>query len=72
MVYINRAADLCVKKSIETISTFALITKVGTTDKYPKQPLFSMHNFSAVCPSLLILSFFFTDTFSLLIETEMG
>jgi hypothetical protein len=36
MVNIQKAADICVKQSISTISTFALIAKVGKTDKFPK------------------------------------
>jgi hypothetical protein len=36
MVNIQKAADICVKQSISTISTFALIAKVGKTDQLPK------------------------------------
>jgi short subunit fatty acids transporter len=36
MVNIQKAADVYVKQSISTISTFALIAKVGKTDQFPK------------------------------------
>jgi hypothetical protein len=40
MVKIQKTADLCLKQYITTISTFALITKVGKTDKFPLSLMF--------------------------------
>jgi hypothetical protein len=39
MVKIQKAADICVKQSISTISTFSSIANVGKTDQFLKKQL---------------------------------